>query len=204
VSRDIGTTNETTVAGASVHIVTLAKLEFDTPVYVHTGYGTITYDSNDYLGVGQFGSVSNAKESEVLSPNSINLSLSGVDANFLTEALDSATYGDKVTLYEGYRQDDGTLVEDPWVLWSGTLEYATVQQGEENSINLVCQHDLATLEEKDNSRFTDEDQDKRYDGDRMFEYITKMANVRLNWGGFGVVNFSDSGTRRRSNRGPKT
>ena len=51
MSRGLSTINETQVDSSHVHDVPLVKLEFDTPVYVHSGIGTITYDTNDYLGV---------------------------------------------------------------------------------------------------------------------------------------------------------
>jgi hypothetical protein len=186
VSRDIGGTNETQAQSPYVHVVLLAQLEFDTPVYVHSGYGEIVYNSNTYLGVGDFGSMSQAKESEVVSPNSIVLGLSGVDSGLIAEALDSGAYGDRVTIYQGYRQDDGTLHANPWVLWQGFLEYATVNQGGDNTIALTCQSDLAVLNETDNSRYSDEDQVERYAGDRLFEYVVAMKNVKLQWGGRSV------------------
>ena len=190
MARDIGASNVTAVTGAHVHVVLLAKLEFDEPVYVHTGYGEITYDSDVYIGVGKWGGISQAKETENLSPGSLVLELDGVSAKYIAEALDSGNYGDTVTIYEGYRQDDGTLVADPWVLWSGFLEFATAGQGsEENVVSLTCQHDLAILNEKDGSRFTDEDQLKRYSGDRFFEYITDMENLQLQWGGLNTGEF---------------
>ena len=186
MSRDIGAANAATVQGSHVHIVNLVSIAFDDPVYAHSGYGQISYNGNNYLGVGSLGAISEAKESEVLGPSSITLTLSGIDPKMLAEALDSSNYGALVTIYEGYRQDDGTLVEDPWVFWRGTVEYATSSEDQESTINLLCQHDLAVVDERDNSRFTDEDQLQRYPGDRIFEFITQMLDLRLEWGG-GIV-----------------
>lgn len=185
MSRDIGATNAATVQGSHVHIVNLVSIAFNDPVYAHSGYGVIPFNGNNYLGVGTKGAISEAKETEVLGPKSITLSLSGIDPKMLAEGLDSSNYGALVTIYEGYRQDDGTLVEDPWVLWRGTVEYATTSEDREGVINLLCQHDLAVIDERDGSRFTDEDQQQRYPGDRIFEFITDMLTIgySLRWGG---------------------
>ena len=110
MSRDISATNLAEINAPHLYGVDMVKLEFGTPVYCHSGIGTITYGGNDYVGVGQFGSVSNAKESENLTPSPLTLTLSGVDSSLIAEALDSGTYGDVVTIYHGYRQDDGNLV----------------------------------------------------------------------------------------------
>jgi hypothetical protein len=162
-------------------------MEYGTPVYAHSGIGTIIYDGNSYLGVGALGAVSDADESEDLAPSPLTLTLSGVDAALVSEALDSATYGDVVTIYEGYRQDDGTLVDDPWVVWKGTYEYGSVSLDKDSSVSNIIKHDLAALSEKDGGRFTDEDQQVRYTGDIGFQYITDSAGVKLIWGGKSVV-----------------
>ena len=183
MTRSIGTANVTQATSASVQPVLLAKLEFDTPVYAHSGVGTITYGGNDYLGVGDFGAVSDARESELLGPVTLNLTLSGIDSDLLANSMNAGTYGDKVTIYEGYRQADGTLVADPWTVWSGTLDYSQATRGESNVITLICTHDLAVLDEKDGSRFTDEDQQSVHAGDVSFEYVHDSAQKKLFWGG---------------------
>lgn len=184
MSRGIGATNVTQTEAASVHVVILVKLEFDTPVYVHSGIGTITYDGDDYVGVGGYGSVSQAAESEKISPSKLTLTLSGIDTTLISEAQDTGNYRDVITIFEGYRQDDGTLYDDPWIVWKGLFEYSSIQIDEnEASVAIVCNHDLVILEEKHGSRFTDEDQQQRYSGDNFFKFITDQAGLRLRWGG---------------------
>ena len=183
MSRDIAAANLTEINAAHLHQIVMVKLEFDTPLYVHSGIGTIVYDSNSYLGVGQFGNISNMTETEILRPTSLTLTLSGVDSNLITEALDSGDYGDTVTIYLGYRQDDGTLVADPLLLWRGFFEFASISQGDQSVVSITVQHDLAILNETDGSRFTDEDQQVRFSGDVGFEFIADMANLKLIWGG---------------------
>jgi len=164
-----------------LHEVLMVKLEFDTPVYVHSGIGIITFESNDYLGIGAFGAVSQARESDVLTPSPVTLQLSGVDTTQIAEALNAGTYGDVVTMYEGYRQDDGTLVDDPWLFFRGWYEYGTVILGAENTISIRVQHALSILNEKKGTRFTDEDQFRVYAADVGFQYIHTMATLKLFW-----------------------
>ncbi len=186
MSRDISATNLTEIGANHVQLVTLVNFAFDTPVYAHSGIGTITYDSNDYLGVGALGAIGNVGESENLTPAPLTLTLSGVDSDLIAEALDSGNYGDVVTIYEGYRQDDGTLVDDPWIAWKGTHEYGSISHGENSTVTVTVKHDLANLSEKDGGRFTDEDQQSRYSGDVAFEYIADMAGTKLSWGGRAI------------------
>ena len=96
----ISSTNEAQVDGTHVHGVTMVKLGFDTPAYVHSGIGTISYGGNDYLGVGTYGQISSARESENLGPLSITLTLSGIDSDYIAESLDSGNLYDVVTVYQ--------------------------------------------------------------------------------------------------------
>jgi len=186
MSRDLSTTNLAEINASHLHLVTLVKLDFDTPIYTHSGIGTITYDSNDYLGVGDFGGISDSRESESLSASSITITLSGIDSTLISEAQTAGRFRDRVSIYEGYRQDDGTLVDDPWLVWSGWFDYAAIQLGKESSVAITCHHDLSVLAERDGSRFTDEDQEERYAGDRFFRYVTDQRSLKLLWGGTKV------------------
>lgn len=183
MSRDIGSANVTAVDASHVHEVVLVAMEWDDPGYVHSDFGTISYDGNDYLGVGDLGAITDARESEQLGPLAMTLELSEVDADFLTQALSAMNYRDVVTVYEGYRETDGTLTADPWVAWKGWYEFAQIVQGETNKIAVTCQHDLSVLDEKDGGRYSNEDQQRRYPGDYGFEFVHEMATVKLIWGG---------------------
>jgi hypothetical protein len=184
LSRKIGTSNQTEAATAgTVQEVVMVKLEFDTPVYAHSGFGNIPFDGNTYLGVGKLGAVSEARETEVLGPTPMQLQVSAVDAALLAEALDSGNFGDRVTIYIGYRQDDGTLVEAPWIAWRGTFEYAKVAVGDENVVAIICQHDLAVLDKSDGARYSNEDQRGRFANDTGFEFVAVIPTQKLIWAG---------------------
>ena len=183
MSRTISATNLTEINAAHLHIVTLVHLAFDTPVFTHSGIGNITFNSDVYVGVGQLGAIGESRESEVLGPKQITLQLSGIDPNMIAEAQEAGRFKDAITVYEGYRNDDGTLVDDPWIVWKGWFDYSSITIGDQGIVIITAQHDLAVLNEKDGGRFTDEDHLSRFLLDVFFEFITNMATVKLQWGG---------------------
>ena len=183
MSRDIGATNLAALALNHIHPVILVKLEFTTPVYVHNGIGTITYDSNDYLGVGTFGSISNTTERLKVSPTAVTLSLSGIDSALITEALDSGSFGDVVTIYDGFRQDDGTLIADPFQRWRGTFDHASASTDEQSVVSMVFQSDHSVLGKISGRRFSNEDHLAEYPSDTGFQFAAGLAGLKLAWGG---------------------
>lgn len=193
MARDIGIENITEVDSASLEPVVLVELQFATPIYVHSGVGNITYNSNVYTGVGDFGGVHGVEESEELSPAPVTLTLSSLVSDHLTEALNAGNYGDVIIVYQGYRQTGGALVADPWVIARGTFEHATIEMAEENNrVSIIMQHDIAVLRKKSGRRFTDEDQQEEYPGDTGLAFVHFINNVKLRWGG-RVVNPSPGG-----------
>ncbi|MEL7476784.1 MAG: hypothetical protein AAGJ55_11230 [Cyanobacteria bacterium J06555_12] len=123
-----------------------------------------------------------------MAPTPIRLQLTGVDAQFLAEAFDATEYGSRCTLYKAFRNDDGSLVGSPEIIFKGEVENADVIQGEENSIALVVQHALKTISDKNGARYSDAYQQATFAGDLAFEYIAEMADLRLTWGSGGGGN----------------
>ena len=183
MSRLITATNLTEINAAHLHVVTLLHLAFDEPVFINSGVGNITFNSNVYIGVGQLGAIGESRESELLGPKPITLQLSGIDPNMIVEAQEAGRYKDVIIVYEGYRNDDGTLVDDPWIVWKGWFEYANIILDKQGTVTIIAQHDLSILNDKDGGRYTDEDQQQRFSGDVFFEFVTDMPTVKLQWGG---------------------
>lgn len=181
--REITTTNQNQVSADYLEQVLLLKLDFSDPAYIHSSFGELVFDGNTYIGVGDFGAISTLREQAKLGPAPLELALSGVNPLLIQESLDSTEYRATVTLYEGYRQDDGTLADDPWVVWSGWWEHASMSLGANNAIRATAQHDLSILNEKDGSRYSDEDQQQLYSGDVGFEFTPYMADLQLAWAG---------------------
>ena len=195
MSRGLSASNQTEITATHYEDVVLLKLEYDTPVYLHFGLGTITFDGNDYLGIGDFGNTGGSRESENLGPLAMNYTFSALDSTLLGEALDSGRFGDVITEYVGYRQDDRTLVADPWISNKGTYDHAAITIGNENTITVVAQHDLAVLDEIGGRKFSDEDQRAEYSADVGLEHVVDAEFVKLVWAG-GPVVVTGNGTRR--------
>lgn len=187
MSRNIGASNVTETAAAHVRPVWLFKLEFDTPVYVHSGIGNLvdTFVSPNitYIGAGAAGSIGTIQEAEEFAPQPIELSLSGVSDQYLTEALDSGNYGDKITIYKGYKDANGALVAAPWIVGAGYYEKADLTQGDGNTVTIIAQHVLKVLNERDGRRFTDENQKNEFAGDTGCSFMADMINKKLVFGG---------------------
>lgn len=185
--RELGDVTVTHIEGVHTHPVLMGKFVFDTPIYVHTGLGNIPFEGNTYLGVGDLAGFSGLTESETIVPSPVQVSLSGLNTEFFNEALNAANYNDKVTLLTAFRDDGGNLIDDPEIFYKGTIEKGGVEKGEtENSVSFTLQHALAILRQKIGSKFTDEDQQRKFPGDLGFQFVEKQRTLRLTWGAKGT------------------
>jgi hypothetical protein len=182
MSRGLSAANQAEIASAHLHGVVLVKLEFDTPLYVHSGIGTITFESNDYLGVGNFGNVETLEESEQITPTPMRLTLNGLLQAHITEALDAGTYGDIITIYEGYRGEDGLLVDDPWLVARGFYEHSTVSLGDTNTVTVTMHNEISSLQDASGERYTDADQRDKFSTDGAFAFLADTVERKLSWG----------------------
>lgn len=185
MSRNLSTELITEIESDTIRFLLFVKLEFDSgTIYLHNGIGTLTWDSNDWLGVGDFGSIEQIQEGTELSPYSLVLLLSGLDASLMDEALNQDYYLRPVTLYFGSLDTStGALVADPDELWSGKMDSADVALGAVNGIRLTCESDFAVFDQANNSRYSDAHQQRDYPGDLLFQYMEQMVDTVLVWGG---------------------
>jgi len=167
-----------------VAVLTFAKLEFASGTsYVHNGLGTYTWGGFDWLGVGDFGSVSRLEEGSDVSPYGITLTLSALDATLANIALTEDYFMRPVTIYIGALSAADVLHDDPIQIWAGAMDVMTVSVGNDggDSITLVCESELAAFDRSSGLRYTTQAQQRFYSGDLFFEFLPMIEGAKIKW-----------------------
>ena len=183
-----GLPTNTANALASQHVgeeIIFAKLEFNTATsYIHTSLGTYTWGGQDWLGVGDFGSIQGIEEANQVSPYAANLVLSGLDSTFVNEALTQDYYRRGVTLYLGVANASDVLLDTPTQIWAGQMDTMNLSVGADGGdvIQLTCESELAEFDRSPGLRYTDQFQQKLHTGDLFFEFLPAIAdNPAIKW-----------------------
>jgi len=155
----------------------------DSTIYVHNALGSYTFGGQTYLGVGDFGTVESVEEGNALSPYSISLTLSGLDATLMSDVLTERFYLRAVNLYLGALDSAGALVADPDKIWSGFTDHAEIVTGSVNAIRLICESEMAIFDRTNGRTFSNADQQNAHSGDVFFEYLPQMADLNIVWAG---------------------
>jgi hypothetical protein len=188
MSRFDSALNEAASERSSVRLFVACDLDFDSGHYrAHDGIDTITWGGYSYEGIGGFGGLDIAEESIDVVARAVKLTLSGVPENQLPAeavgtALDEVYQGRAATLYLGLKDNDtNALIDTPEILWEGMMDQMTVKLGEGvGTVTLSCEHRLRRAPRI--ARYTNEDQQLAYSGDRFFDLVPKIAGYKGKWG----------------------
>jgi hypothetical protein len=88
----------------------------------------------------------------------------------------------------GYGSGSGTgggvsLIPDPVIAWAGRTDQPTIEMdGSTATISVNCEHRFVEMNVAVDRRYTNEDQQLDYPGDRGLEFVNSIQDVRIFWG----------------------
>ena len=197
---------------ATVRPFFAVELLFDSPneLRLWTGVGDIEFEGDTYTGSGELMQISEIQETSDISARGATLSLSGIPSNLINLALSENYQGRKAVIKFGMFDEDVAagsklLINDTdflllndsgdrllidydaeitmFDLFVGRMDQMTIDEGPDTStIAVTVESKLIDLERTRNRRFTDEDQQSRFPGDKSMEFVTRLQNESLVWG----------------------
>lgn len=179
------------MAGTSIMPILLAQLFFDSAtVGMWTGYGTLTWDGDEYLGGGDFIGISPIQETQALEAKGAVVSLNGIDSALLSGALSEKTRYRPFRLYAGavqpYTDSAGNpqveIIQDPYPIFAGLMnvfEYS--DDGTKADIRLSVESTLITGQRSKVRRYTPEDQKRVYPSDLGLDFINQLQDKEVVW-----------------------
>lgn len=192
MTRYASSDNETEGGKAAVTVRLLAALDFASGVvYVNDGTTNVEHSSNTYLGIGTFGGIEAIQEDDKVTPATVKLTLAGIPNELIGSAMTETYQGRAVTLYWGFlHESTGAWIDTPETLWAGVMDVMSVNLGpRESVVELIC--DDPDYCQPYVRRYTREDHQLDYSGDKFFEYVPNIPGFRSQWGskgyGSGVI-----------------
>ena len=177
----------TELSAARYRAAYMVDLGFDAPTGTQrfwTGVGSLTYSGNTYTGTGNLGNVSIVEEAAEVRPAGVRLSLSGVAASLLSIALGEQYQGRAATVYLAFFNEQWVMVGTPVTIYAGKIDvFGFVDSGAECELWITVENRLADFERPGEVYFfTDLDQQRKYAGDRGFEFTAVLVDKTFFWG----------------------
>ena len=201
MARNLTTALKTEFLATGFTPIFLVEAEFSSgTIRVWTGPGDITWNSQTWTGVGDLGGISEIIEGTALRANNVVLQLSGIPQAMALKALDEVRYGKPATIWFGALDSNGAVVADPFLAFQGTIDSAELVEGAEfSTMKVNIENEAVSLQNPREQRHTDEEQQEEYPGDKGFEFVPKLQEKNVMWGGKSSAIPSSGG----SSGGPK-
>ena len=160
-----------------------AELNFSTPVRLWSGYGTLTYNSVGYLGMGTLGTISQVDETTDLAARGITMQLSGVPTAYISLALTEDYQGRKCSVMFGALSTTASLIASPITVFSGYMDVMSISDdGNTAAIQMTAENRLVDFRRVRELRYTDEEQQNLFTGDLGLEFVTAIQDKAIYWG----------------------
>jgi hypothetical protein len=155
------------------------------PVYLWSGFGSITWGGRAWLGIGTLGSISMIEEGTAVEAKGIALKLSGIDTTLLGDVLGEFHLGLPVIVYLGAFAPGGpsSLIANPIPIWTGRMDQPTLDiSGTTSSISIACESRFIDMNVAVDRRYTNDDQQRDWPGDLGFMFVQAIQEMTLYWG----------------------
>jgi hypothetical protein len=190
------------IASPNVQPCLFVAMEFTSgTIYCWSGYGTVSWNSLTWTGVGGFGAISGMSATNKVQAQSLTLSLNGIPSAMVSNVINEANQTYSVNIYFGFLSN-GSIVSSPIQVFSGATDVPTITCGPVTSdISVTCESPLIRLTLASNRIWTSNDQFLRYPTDNGFGFVPAIQDWDGNWGTNGGQNPAMSGRALGSGSG---
>ena len=187
MSRSIGSAFGTQLTSGSLRPFYAIKMNFTSgTLLLATTYADLVIGGNTYLGTGNIIGVSPITETSDTRASGLEIVLNGLDTSILSAGLTEDTQGMVVEVYFGVlttTNNADAVVETPYQIFSGFIDSMVLEEnGEESSLKFTVENKLITLEIPTDRRYTDQDQQNFFSGDKGCNFVTSLQDKSVAWG----------------------
>ena len=166
--------------------VLLFKFEFDSgTLRLWNGYRDLDFNEpaigiNTYTGSGSLLSVSKIEESLDLKAGKLTVMLTGIDTAIVSIALTENYQGRKMTLWLGALNANEILIDAPVLVFTGKMDVMTLADDNVSAtVELTIENEFIELARSKERRYSDEDKELEFPGDRFFEFVPSVQQKEI-------------------------
>ncbi|MGJ0236989.1 hypothetical protein ACQEPB_00510 [Novosphingobium fluoreni] len=157
-------------------------IALDDPVAVWTGTGTLIFDDREWIGIGGVGSIDVINEGTDGAATGVRATLNQVPSEFRDDVADQAQRGALYELWVGALNESWQQVAGVKLLWKGTLQsYEVMDAGETLTVTVGGESRAIDQRRPSIKVNTNEWQQRRFPGDRVFEYAPRVTEINVMW-----------------------
>lgn len=153
----------------------------ETTLRLWDGFGTLTWDSKEWLGNGWYQGIDDVSESGEVQAQNLDVRLSGVPLALVSLLLTESRHSGTGRVWMGLFDESEQVIDDACLLFSGMLSAPRIDDSSNGSeIILTYENDLVMLQRASELRTNDAAQQSIFPGDRGFQFAVGLEE----WSGF--------------------
>jgi hypothetical protein len=171
---------ENAINGEHAVLVAFFELQFTsaTQYYCTAGYNYF-WNAQTWKGFGAIVNVEPIRETEYLEATGLRISLPAFRTDVLPDmvslALQEKVQGRTLRMWVGFLNASYVLLAAPTLEFQGRMDTLTIDESEGTaSLSLTVESRMASLLKAAPRRYTDEDQQALFPGDKFFQYMPQM------------------------------
>jgi hypothetical protein len=181
--RDLSPEFQTAIAAGSVIPALLVYLDFaGDPLRAWTGLGSIEWEGEDWLGLGNLGEVGVIEEYSEIRAGTVDLKLLQVPGTALADAA-SLTYkrrAAEIHLALLDADSPAPAILHACLLFRGTMDTLELdRQPGSSSFTLTLANELARLRDSWGLLYTDSDQQRLFPGDTSLRFVPSLQDKQV-------------------------
>jgi hypothetical protein len=183
MSRGQSSAVDAALASGNVPLLSFVEMDFPSGfLRVNNSAISISWNGYDWLGVGRVGSIDSIEEGAGLESRGMRFRVSGVPQANIATALGQQYQGRSCKVWLAPLSSDHIVIADPVLVFWGRMDVMDIELGETATITVTAESRLADWQRPRVRRYTDEDQQAEYPGDKGFEFVAQMVEKELKWG----------------------
>lgn len=151
-------------------------------LYVWNGVGSLVWNSNTFLGVGNFLTISQVMEGTLVQASGFVVSLSGIPSALISIALQDLRRFLPMKMWLGALNPSFAIIADPYMFFNGRVDNSNIlATGTTATISVAAESRLIMMKTPRWRRYTDQDQRIERPSDGGFKYVDFLQNAIINW-----------------------
>ncbi len=177
------------LSAGTVRLAFLSEFQFvSQTMYVWNGHYRLTTGGHEWLPMNGTGSIDGIGQSSSITSEQVTFRVVGIpdqEASLLALAIEQTPEANQqlAKVYIQLFDDDWQPIGNPILIWFGWMQPPKVSKSAGDMDNGATQELVVTAENvfynrsrPSHGRYTDRDQQARYDGDKFFQFVSSLVN----------------------------
>jgi hypothetical protein len=187
MARSIGSSFSTQLSSSQLRPFYAIKIQFPTgTLRLATTYADLSINSETYLATANILSISEVTETSDTKAQGVQINLNGLDSSILSAGLTDDSTGSTVDIFFGVlttSSNADAIVDTPYKVFEGFVDAMVLDEnGTSSVLNISVENKLIMLERPTDRRYTKEDQENLFPGDKGLDYVVSLQDKSIAWG----------------------